>query len=84
MQSTIAGKVGLYLFLLIAAESIWKPFGFAARFQRRRASFSSSELYGALFGSFSPYTVYSGTADPDSVSAGWLVAVADGHGTEVE
>ena len=80
------GKVGLYLFLLIAAESIWTTIGFAARFQKRESLFLVFGLMGALFGLFlSLTTVYLGEQLTQILFllVGWSQSLTD-TGTEVE
>ena len=55
------GKVGLYLFLLIAAESLFSAGRFAFTFRARESRFFAFACVGALAGLFlSLYTVYLG------------------------
>lgn len=80
------GKLGLYLFFLIAAESMWTTIGYAIRFHKRESLFLVFGLMGALFGLFlSLTTVYLGEQMTQVLFLllGWSQSLRD-TGSEVE
>ena len=80
------GKLGLYLFILIAVESVWTTITYAMKFRSRESLFLVFGLMGALFGVFlSLTTVYLGEQMTQMLFLllGWSQSLQD-TGTDVE